>query len=910
MNFIRRLLKDSSTLAIVFATIALLIATAIPAQAQDHPPAFFPYPSTFVVNNDVSGSISPINAAVVGDFNGDGKLDVVSINSGGSEYELDVAIGNGDGTFEFPVIQNIFSISQPTAYAMAVGDFNGDGRLDVALWGVSGADNASEVVIFLGNGNGTFTYSSTYAAPNSTDFNPGSNSLYVADFNGDGKLDLAALTPYNGVFIFLGKGDGTFQTAVGYSTVDPNHPNDYTAYGLAVGDLNGDGKMDIAVTETSGMAVLLNNGNGTFGTATYYDSGIAPFESQMGIAIGDVNGDKKNDIVITDYYGNVVLYLNQGSGKFAVKGVIAKLGVSFPWLVSIADINGDKKMDVVLTDFWGEIWTFYGKGKGTFTAGPVYPLQYWDSAPSNVILADFNGDGALDIFKAGDHYWKGQVTLGRGDGTFQTNQAYGWGVTGFGNNLVTADFNGDGFPDVAFSWAKSNGMPAFGVMLGSSHGALAAPTYVTYLSSTCSASYPEWIATGDVTGDGKADIVATIQNYSGTGCPINEVAVFTGKGTGKFNKPVFYATGASVQSNDVFLADVNGDGKSDIVISNADGTISVLLNKGKGTFGTASLITSVAALSPHLNALAIADFNGDGKLDIAAASYYPGSYSNNVYILLGKGDGTFQAPITVAAAPPNVDTATLAAGDFNKDGKTDLLVTLEGSTGCSGYTGAAAYVVLLGKGDGTFTPGSLNCTGDDYPVYPVVGDFNGDGTLDAFIPMLEEYGVTSGPVLLQGKGDGTFNRLGEFYVGSTSRAAVVADFNGDGMPDIAVLNDDDFAIATLISFVTVMQNSTLPVSVSPLNMVFKAQAVGTSKTATVVVTNDQTTALTINSVTVGGTDPGDFGATSACKSSLKAGWDCIITVKFTPAATGARSATLSIKDSAGTQTVQLNGTGQ
>ena len=93
-----------------------------------------------------------------------------------------------------------------------------------------------------------------------------------------------------------------------------------------MGDLNGDGKMDIAVTETSGMAVLLNNGNGTFGTATYYDSGIAPFESQMGIAIGDVNGDKKNDIVITDYYGNVVLYLNQGSGKFAVKGVIGQTG--------------------------------------------------------------------------------------------------------------------------------------------------------------------------------------------------------------------------------------------------------------------------------------------------------------------------------------------------------------------------------------------------------------------------------------------------------------------------------------------------------------------------------------------------------------------------------------------------------
>ena len=389
----------------MLAAVALLAGIAIPALAQNHPPAFFPYPSTFVVNNDVSGSISPIQAAAVGDFNGDGKLDVVSINGGGAEFELDVAMGNGDGTFQSPVIQNVFSISQPTPYAMAVGDFNGDGRLDVAIWGISGAGNTSEVVIFLGNGNGTFTLGGTYAAPNSTDYNPGFNSLYVADFNGDGKLDLAALTPYNGVFIFMGNGDGTFQPAVGYSTVDPNHTNEYTATGMAVGDLNGDGKIDVAVTEGAGMAVLLNNGNGTLGTATYYDSGIAPFQSQMGIAIGDVNGDKKNDVVITDYYGNVVLYLNQGSGKFAVKGVIVKLGVSFPWLVSIADINGDKKMDVVLTDCWGEIWTFYGKGNGTFTAGPIYPVQYWDTTPSNVILADFNGDGALDIFKAGDHYW-------------------------------------------------------------------------------------------------------------------------------------------------------------------------------------------------------------------------------------------------------------------------------------------------------------------------------------------------------------------------------------------------------------------------------------------------------------------------------------------------------------------------
>jgi hypothetical protein len=903
-------------IAMLTAVVLLLAGATEPAQAQTHPllanPIQFPDPTTFIVNNDVSGSVAAIQSAVVGDFNNDGKLDVVSMDSGGAEYEIDVALGNGDGTFgtvRTPVIQNLFPISQQTPFAMAVGDFNGDGNLDLAVWAIYATNNTSEVLIFLGNGNGTFTYSNTYTAPNSTALNPGSNSLFVADFNGDGKLDLAALTPYNGVFIFLGKGDGTFQTAVGYSTADPNHPSNTTAYGMAVGDLNGDGKPDLAIAQSSGMVVLLNNGTGTFGTATYYDSGIAPFESQMGIAIGDVNGDKKNDIVITDYYGNVLLYTNQGSGKFAVKGVVVKLADSLPWLVSIADINGDKKMDIVLTDFWGEIRTFYGKGNGTFTAGPIYPLQWWDDAPTNVILADFNGDGALDIFKAGDHYWKGQVTLGRGDGTFQTNQAYGWGVTGFGNNLVTADFNGDGFPDVAFSWAHStSSVPAFGVMLGSSHGALAAPTYVTYLTSACSASYPEWIATGDVNGDGKADIVATVYNYENTGCPNNEVAVFIGKGTGKFDAPVFYSTGASAQSTDVFLADVNGDGHPDIIISNADGTISVLLNKGKGTFGTATLISSVAALSPHLNALAIADFNGDGKLDIAAASYYPGSYSNNVYILLGNGDGTFQAPITVAAGPQYSYTNSLAAGDFNNDGKMDLLVTFEAQ--CSDFNGYAAYAFLQGKGDGKFTASSLVCTGGDYPVYPVVADFNGDGKLDAFIPMLEEYGDTTGPALLQGNGNGTFNRIGQFYVGATSRSAVFADFNGDGMPDIAVLNDDDFGVATLMSFVTPMFNSTQPVSVSPLTVKYGSETVGKSKSETVILTNDQTSSLSVTSFTLGGTNPGDFSETNTCKTSLQAGWECTITVKFTPTVTGARSATLTIKDGAGSQTVQLSGTGK
>jgi hypothetical protein len=932
MNSSYRQVKRSGMAALALAMLAavvLLAGIAIPAQAQNHPPAFFPYPSTFEINGVANyGNLLGVQAAAVGDFNGDGKLDIVSIDGGG--WEIDVALGNGDGTFQVPIVNNI-TLPQGNInhgpYAMAVGDFNGDGRLDLAVWGIWSAGPDSEINIFLGNGTGTLTYSGTYTAPNSSDGNPGSNSLFVADFNGDGKLDLAALAPYNSqnmpnVYIFLGKGDGSFQTAVPYSTVDPNHPNYTNVYGMAVGDLSGDGQPDIAVTENSGMAVLLNNGNGTFGTATYYDNALG-HTSEIGIAIGDVNGDKRNDILTTTQYGDVVLFLNQGSGAFALKGSIGKAGGGGQgsWLVAMADINGDKKLDLVVSDWYGEIWTFYGKGTGVFTAGPVYPAQYWEQGPDNMILADFNGDGALDIFKPLEgQTWDGQVLLGRGDGTFQTSAAYGWNVSGYGYNLVTADFNGDGFPDLAYSGARSANLTqaGFEVMLGSSHGTLGAPTFVPVINC----GWPtNWIATGDVNGDGKADIVATV-NYN---CGSSEVAVLTGLGTGKFSSPKYYPTGSTSNPGDVFLEDVNGDGKPDIVISNSDGTISILLNKGTGTFGTASVITSVAAFSPHLHALSFGDFNGDGKLDIAAATYYPQDQSptgSNVYLLLGNGNGTFQVPITTAAAPQYVYTSSLAAGDFNQDGKTDLLVTVEGSTGCSGYYGAASYIYLKGNGDGTFTPGSLNCTAGDYPLYPVVADFNGDGKLDAFIPMLENYGKDPyGPVLLEGNGYGTFTRLGEsewqwksgveqevfkggFYSGPTNRGAVVADFNGDGTPDIAVLNADNFAIGDYVTFATVMFNATQPVSVSPLNLNFGSVAVGASKSLTVILTNNQNTTLTINSITTA-SGTGDFTATQNCGTSRKAGWECTITVKFKASLLGAQTGTLTIKDSAGTQTVQL-----
>lgn len=859
--------------------LAALVISAgvVPASAQTLPVAF-PAPTTFTLGPNAGSSAV---AVATGDFNGDGKLDVVNIDYSSN---LNVILGDGDGTFKPPITLNI--ANGVNGYdAIAVGDFNGDHLLDVALWATSQTTGNMEVLIYLGNGAGGLTFSGGYAAPNSSNFVPGPNSLVAADVNGDGKLDLVASTQNNGVFVFIANGDGSFQTPANYSYGRTSG----CCTAVAVGDLNDDGKADLALVVNDGMSILLNNGNGTFGSATYYASGIAGSSPGGGIAIGDVNGDKKPDVVITNENSGVIVYLNKDAGTFAVEGPVGSLQVGATGNVVLADINNDNKLDIIVPDAFGDVFTFFGKGKGTFTAGPAYPLQAQNNGGNSlVVVGDFNGDGTLDILDT-NGLQTNTVSLGRGDGTFQTNQIYAYNTSLVANNIATADFNGDGFPDTA----QSLGGGKIGINLGSSHGVLGTASMAT--ASTCANNAVEWVAAGDVNGDGKADLVATLQDASFAGCQDNTLAVMTGLGTGKFKKAAYYSTGSTAQEGIVYLVDVNGDGKLDIVTENADGSISVLLNKGNGTYSAGVLNTGMAAINAFSNYLTFADFNGDGKMDIAVATR---GNVGAVYVLPGNGNGTFGAPIqTTTPFYPN----SLVAADFNKDGKADLLVTTT-ANGCTNND--RGYAFLKGNGNGKFTSGSLNCLPYQAPSIPVVADLNGDGNLDVVIPYYG--GIPTGPVVLQGHGDGTFTSSEIYYSGQAVMSAVVADFNGDGMPDIALLNSVGFST----DFLTVMFNSTHPVSISPLNVSYGSVTVGAKKAETVILTNDQSTSLSISSVTLGGTDPGDFSAKSPCGSSRKAGWDCTITVTFQPTVAGARSATLSIKDGAGTQVVQLNGTGK
>jgi hypothetical protein len=828
-------------------------------------------------------------SVATGDFNGDGKLDVVNIDYGSN---INAMLGKGDGTFQVPITLNIAATN--TFYeAIAAGDFNSDKVLDIAIWTTNASSGLTEVHIYLGTGTGSFTAGGVFSAPNSSTFNPGPNSIVAADVSGDGKLDLVAMTPYNGVFTFLGNGDGTFQTPVVNTTVCTS-----ACGGVAVGDLNGDGKLDLAFesnnTTGGGISVLLNNGSGTFGTGIYYPVAISGVFAANSVAIGDVNGDKVPDVVVSGSSVSAIVFLNQGSGTFKVNGTVGTTPAGATNNIVLADINGDKKLDIVMPDGSGNVFTFLGKGTGLFSNGPGYPLQAATFGGNYLIaVVDFNKDGFLDLLDT-NGFNNNTVSLGRGDGSFQTNQTYAYNSTLVTNNITTADFNGDGFPDTAQSLSGGgNGM--IGINLGSSHGVLGTASLVT--ASTCANNVVEWVVAGDVNGDGKADLVATLQDATFAGCQNNTVAVMLGLGTGKFKAASYYATGSTVQEGIVYLVDLNGDGKLDIVTENANGTISVLLNKGNGTYKPGTLITSISAINSLGLYLAFADFNGDGNMDIAAAT---GANQAAIYVLPGNGNGTFGSVVTTSLAYYPI---SLVAGDINKDGKQDLFV----DTAVNGCTNSSSgYAFLKGNGDGTFTGGSLNCLPNQGPRVPVVTDLNGDGNLDAVIPYAAGPDPTIGPVILQGKGDGTFLNSPLYYAGESATNAVSADFNGDGQPDVALINANFFQS----SYITVMFNSSQPVSISPLTLNFGTVTMATKKPLTILLTNNQKKSLTITSIALGGTDSGDFTETNNCTTGRKAGGTCTITVTFDPTVTGARTATLSIVDGVGTQTVQLNGTGK
>jgi hypothetical protein len=628
--------------------------------------------------------------------------------------------------------------------SVVVADVNRDGRPDL----ITANAQSNTVSVLLGNGNGTFQAAQNFA----TGVGPG--SVAVGDFNGDGRLDVVTANYVSGtVSVLLGNGNGTFQAAQNFTTgANPRS--------LAVADVNGDGHLDLvtASSPSETVSVLLGNGNGTFLTAQNF----ATAGGLRSVAVADVNGDGRPDIVGVTYY-NVEVFLGNGDGTFQAPQNFSVN--SHPAFVAVADVNGDGHPDLVTAEgpyFQGNnVSILLGNGDGTFKAAENLVVGI---TPYSIAVADVNGDGRPDLLVAGGYAGQsGMIALlGNGDGTFQASGTYLAGTSPF--SVAAADVNGDGRPDILVSDRSSN---TVAVLLNNS----APPATGTFKAAKnfTAGVQPLAVAVADVNGDGNPDLV--VGTATGMG---GIVSVLLGKGNGTFQAAQNFSVDAAGAPYGVAVADVNGDGRLDIISANpgSSGTVSVLLGNGDGTFQAAQNF----AVGSESLAVAVADVNGDGKADLIVTGY------NAVSVLLGNGNGTFQAAqnFAVGSAPRAV-----AVADVNGDGRLDIITANAGNSTVS---------VLLGNGNGTFQAAQSFATTGTTPNSIAVADVNGDGRPDLVVT--NRFGV--GVNVFLGNGNGTFKAAKNFTVGSEPYSVAVADINGDGHPDIVTANSGSNNVSVLL----------------------------------------------------------------------------------------------------------------
>lgn len=591
--------------------------------------------------------VNSIVTAAAGDFNQDGKIDLIAYTSAGltlfegdgkGHFQLSwsssssnvrvpahlivadldlsghlsfvvsdvlsatvtVYLGRGDGTFASPVTYSgpnvpiLVDSGLDGISCGAVTDMNGDGIPDLVL-----SDFNNHIDFLLGNGDGTFRYAPPTTGASFGDVGTSSGGIAaVRDFNHDGIPDIVVTTS-NGLDVFLGKGDLSFEDPTTYPTTD-GFPS------LAIDDFDGDGNLDIAAaafTFNTGITVLFGKSDGTFRSPQAFDL-RAPIGDVKALFVGD---EHTPEIIVGTTRPTVTVLRGSENGKFRVSTDISPAPPGFGSRLAVGDFAGDGILDAVLAPTFGSsIYIQLGTDNGNFQ--PPLPIPYFliGSEPT-LFVGDFNRDGKDDLGLV-----EGQsitILLGKGDGTFQP-PIHTPTVNLLGGTPVVADFNHDGIPDIAFADGS--------VFLGNGDGSFRASN-VSLLPFS-----GRDVATGDLDGDGNLDLVFTIFSS-------NFVVIEYGKGDGTFSTPVQIPT--HTQEPFVAVGDMNHDGIDDLVLSGG-AAVTVMLANGDRTFQPGIDF----AAGPAPGKPVIADLNGDFYPDLIIPNYGANAIQEVVVLLNRSGD--------------------------------------------------------------------------------------------------------------------------------------------------------------------------------------------------------------------------------------------------------------------------------
>ncbi|CAM4908496.1 unnamed protein product [Rotaria socialis] len=681
----------------------------------------------------------------VGNFNNDAHVDIIFANYGTNT--IGIFFGYGDGNFTSEITFSTEYDSLP--FALAIGDFNKDNNLDVAVANY-GTNN---VGVFLGYGNGSFASQMTF----STGMNSHPYSIAIGNLNNDTQLDIVvANSGTNNVGVLFGHANGTFEIQTTYFTGNSSSP-----LSVVLADLNNDLTLDIVVAN-SGMdnvGVLFGYGNGSFAIQREFATGINSYP--LSLAIGDFNKDNRSDIAISNYGTNHadVLFGNNYA-TFSPQVTYTTGDASGPNSVTIGYLNNDSHLDIIVANGWADnVGVFLGNGDGTFSRQTSYSTGFY-SSPYSAVLADVNLDGRLDIVVANLDADNIGILLGYGDGTFANSETYSTGSNSEPCSVAIGDLNNDNKLDIVVANYHANNI---GILLGYGDGTFS--TQTTYF--TGSSSSPNSVAIGDFNNDHYLDIVIALSDYS-------YIGIVLGHGNGTFSDQVLYSTGSRATSSSVSIGDFNNDNRLDIaatISSYWTNGIGIFLGDGNGSFGIMTLFVTGFGSSPYWTT--IGDFNNDNNLDVVVAN----SGTNNVGIFFGLGDGTFLDQ-EIYSTGGSSQPYSAAVGDFNNDIRLDITVANFGTFNIGVFLGVDVPTFISVE---TYSTGSSSL-----PYSIVVGDFNNDTELDMAVA---NYGTNSVGVFF-GYGNATFSSQTTYSTGSLSfpMSVVVGDFNGDDKLDIAVAN--------------------------------------------------------------------------------------------------------------------------